>query len=191
MRLMDRLNDYDELERELKDVRDWNDLANLDDDKIRDLLGEETQEQMQQLSQIAKMLEDAGYIKKNRRGYELTPQGVRKIGEKALTDIFQDLKKDKSASTNSSTRRAGRAHRRHQALRVRRPVPARSAQDGHERGPARRCRLAGQARPARLRGLPHRVHHPLIDRADGRYEPLDVLQRLFPAAKRSRWRSTR
>jgi uncharacterized protein with von Willebrand factor type A (vWA) domain len=95
VRLMDRLNDYDELERELKDVRDWQDFANLDGDKISDLLDEESREQMQQLSQIAQMLEDAGYVRKNKRGYELTPQGVRKIGEKALTDIFQELKKDK------------------------------------------------------------------------------------------------
>ncbi|MDQ2683047.1 MAG: VWA domain-containing protein [Chloroflexota bacterium] len=95
VRLMDRLNDYDELERELKDVRDWQDFANLDDEKIRDLLGEESHEQMQQLSQIAQMLEDAGYVRKNRKGYELTPQGVRKIGEKALTDIFHEMKKDK------------------------------------------------------------------------------------------------
>jgi uncharacterized protein with von Willebrand factor type A (vWA) domain len=95
VRLMDRLNDYDSLERDLKDVRDWQDFSKLDDEKIRDLLGEETHEQMQQLSQLAQMLEDAGYIRKSRKGFELTPQGVRKIGEKALTDIFHELKKDK------------------------------------------------------------------------------------------------
>ena len=96
MRLMDRLNEYDELEAEFRDVRDWNDLARMDDDKIRDLLGEEEGEQLEQLRQIARMLEDAGYIRQTRRGYELTPQGVRKIGEKALTDIFADLKRDRS-----------------------------------------------------------------------------------------------
>ncbi len=95
MRLMDRLNDYDNLERDLKSVRDWNDFANLDDDKVRDLLGEDALEQMQQLSQLTRVLEEAGYIRKTRRGYELTPQGVRKIGEKALTDIFSQLNKDR------------------------------------------------------------------------------------------------
>ncbi len=95
MRLMDRLKGYDDLEQDLKEVRDWNDFANLDDDKVRDLLGEDALEQMQQLSQIAKLLEDAGYIRKTRRGYELTPQGVRKIGEKALIDIFSQLNKDR------------------------------------------------------------------------------------------------
>jgi uncharacterized protein with von Willebrand factor type A (vWA) domain len=95
MRMMDRLDQYDQLESDLRDVRNWNDLANLDDNKIRDLLGEEEHEQMDQLSQLAKMLEDAGYVRKTRRGYELTPQGVRKIGQKALADIFQQLKKDR------------------------------------------------------------------------------------------------
>jgi uncharacterized protein with von Willebrand factor type A (vWA) domain len=95
MQLMDRLSEYDELESQFRDVRDWNDLASLDDDKIRDLLGEEEGEQLDQLRQIARMLEEAGYIRQTRRGYELTPQGVRKIGEKALTDIFADLKRDR------------------------------------------------------------------------------------------------
>ncbi len=96
MRLMERLGEYDELESEFRDVRDWNDLAALDDTKIRDLLGEKEEEQLSQLRQIARMLEEAGYIRQTRRGYELTPQGVRKIGEKALTDIFADLKRDRT-----------------------------------------------------------------------------------------------
>ena len=95
MRLMERLDQYDQLEADFKEVRDWNDLAEMDDDKIRDLLGEQEGEQLQQLQQIARMLEDAGFVRKTRRGYELTPQGVRKIGEKALTDIFADLKRDR------------------------------------------------------------------------------------------------
>jgi uncharacterized protein with von Willebrand factor type A (vWA) domain len=95
VRLMDQMNDYDDLERALKDVRDWDDFARIDDQKVRDLLGDEAHEQMEQLSRMAQMLEEAGYIQKNRRGFELTPQGVRKIGEKALTDIFRELKKDK------------------------------------------------------------------------------------------------
>jgi uncharacterized protein with von Willebrand factor type A (vWA) domain len=95
MRMMDQMNELDELEKQLRDVRDWNDFANIDQDKVQELLGEDTREQMDQLGQLAKVLEDAGYIKKTRRGFELTPQGVRKIGEKALTDIFAQLKRDR------------------------------------------------------------------------------------------------
>src|SRR3954452_299071 len=53
MRLMDRLNDYDDLERSLKDVRDWEDFSRIDEGKVRDLLGDEAQEQMEQLAKLA------------------------------------------------------------------------------------------------------------------------------------------
>ena len=95
LRMMDRLQDYDELEDDLKSVDDWRDLAALDDDKLRDLLGEEDREHVRLLEQLTKILEDAGYVKKGRRGYELTAAGVRKIGEKALTDIFFNLRRDR------------------------------------------------------------------------------------------------
>jgi uncharacterized protein with von Willebrand factor type A (vWA) domain len=95
LRMMDRLQDYDQLEDELKGVNDWRDLAALDDDKLRDLLGEEDREHVRLLEQLTKILEDAGYVKKTRRGYELTPSGVRKIGEKALQDIFLNLNRDR------------------------------------------------------------------------------------------------
>ena len=120
-----------------QDVRDWNDLAALDDDKIRDLLGEERRSSSSSSARLAQMLEEAGYIRKTRRGYELTPQGVRKIGEKALTDIFR-AQKDRVGQHDLHRRRRRRPHRRHQALRVRRSVPARSSEDDHERGAARR-----------------------------------------------------
>ncbi|MCA9858339.1 MAG: VWA domain-containing protein, partial [Thermomicrobiales bacterium] len=98
MRMLDRMNELDELEKEFKDVRDWSDFAEIDQDNVQELLGEDAREQMDQLGQLAQVLEDAGYIKKNRRGFELTPQGVRKIGEKALTDIFAQLKRDRIGS---------------------------------------------------------------------------------------------
>jgi uncharacterized protein with von Willebrand factor type A (vWA) domain len=95
LRLMDRLHDIDDVEDQLRGVRDWRDLEHLDDDKLRDLLGDEFQHDIDQLRQMTKILEDAGYIQKTRKGYEMTPRGVRKIGQKALTDIFQHLKKDR------------------------------------------------------------------------------------------------
>jgi uncharacterized protein with von Willebrand factor type A (vWA) domain len=104
MAMMDRLNDMDELEQELRDVRDWKDLANIDEQKFRDLLGSEEAEQMEELAKIARTLEEAGLIKETRRGYELTPQGVRKIGEKALEDIFLHLKRDQVGQHESNHR---------------------------------------------------------------------------------------
>jgi uncharacterized protein with von Willebrand factor type A (vWA) domain len=95
MRMMDRLQDFDQLEEQLRDVRDWSDFADLDGAKIEELLGEEYREHMDQLGKLATMLEEAGYVRRGRSGFELTPQGVRKIGEKALSDIFAQLNRDR------------------------------------------------------------------------------------------------
>ena len=95
MRLMERLREMEEVEDQLKGVRDWRDLEHVDDEKIRELLGDDVGQDLEQLRQLTKMLEDAGYIQRTRRGYEMTPLGVRKIGQKALRDIFQHLKRDR------------------------------------------------------------------------------------------------
>ncbi|MGA7670747.1 MAG: VWA domain-containing protein [Nitrolancea sp.] len=95
MRLMERLREMEDVEDQLKGVRDWRDLEHVDDEKIRELLGDDIGQDLEQLRQLTKMLEDAGYIQRTRRGYELTPLGVRKIGQKALKDIFQHLKRDR------------------------------------------------------------------------------------------------
>ena len=95
MRLMDKLQDMEEVEDQLRGVRDWRDLEDLDDEKLRDLLGDQFRQDIQQLRELTKMLEDAGYIRKNRDGFEMTPRGIRKIGQKALNDIFQQLKQDR------------------------------------------------------------------------------------------------
>ena len=180
LRLMDRLHEMDEVEDQLRGVRDWRDLENVDDQKMRDLLGDDFQQDLDQLRQLTKLLEDAGYIQQGKRGFEMTPRGVRKIGQKALTDIFQHLKKDRFGQHKmDDARRRRRAHRRHQSLRVRRSVPARPAQDTDELGPARGGRLAAQARCDGLRGLPYRADDADIDGTDGRHEPLDALQRLL------------
>ena len=96
MDLMSELQSMDNLERDLKDVQYGNKgLGQIDQDKVRDLLGEDAAAQLDQLNQLAKVLEDAGYVEKKKNGkYELTPRGMRKVGQKALKDIFGQLKKD-------------------------------------------------------------------------------------------------
>ena len=89
MRLMDRLQEMEDVEDQLRGVQDWRDLEDIDDDKLQRLLGDQFRQDINQLRELTKMLEDAGYIRRNRDGFEMTPRGIRKIGQKALNDIFQ------------------------------------------------------------------------------------------------------
>ena len=95
MRLMDRLQEMEDLEDQLRGVQDWRDLESIDDEKLQRLLGDQFRQDINQLRELTKMLEEAGYIRRNRDGFEMTPRGIRKIGQKALNDIFQQLKQDR------------------------------------------------------------------------------------------------
>jgi len=94
MQMMEQLQQMDELERQLKRAHDGESMDQIDPQRLGDLLGPEARAQFEQLQQITKVLEEAGYIQKNGSAYELTPRGTRKIGQKALQDIFAHLKKD-------------------------------------------------------------------------------------------------
>jgi uncharacterized protein with von Willebrand factor type A (vWA) domain len=95
MQLMGKLQGMDELEQELREARRMGDLEGLDTEKVRQLLGDEEGQALEQLQELMKLLEEAGYIQKQGNRWELTARGIRKIGQKALQDIFAQLKKDR------------------------------------------------------------------------------------------------
>src|SRR5215212_12279456 len=53
------------------------------------------------------LLKDAGYTEKKGDQYELTPRAIRKIGQKALRDIFAQLKRDRVGRHDTDHRGTG------------------------------------------------------------------------------------
>ena len=98
MQLMGELQDMDQLEKQLQEVARRGNLDDLDLDEIERLLGEEARRNLEQLKDMARMLEEAGFIRHKGDRMELTPRGIRKIGQKALKEVFANLKKDRIAS---------------------------------------------------------------------------------------------
>jgi len=94
MQLMDRMQGMDDLERQLERTQYGGDIDEIDEERLRDLLGDEAAETLKQLKQFLEILENAGYIRKKGNTWELTPRGTRKIGQKALGEIYAQLKKD-------------------------------------------------------------------------------------------------
>ena len=94
MDLMARMQQMDQLEKDLKNAQYGNGLQGLDPNQISELLGPEAGQNVDQLQQLMRVLEEAGYAEKKGNRWELTPRGMRKIGNKALRDIFAHLKKD-------------------------------------------------------------------------------------------------
>lgn len=97
------LNQMRRLERFLRwGQRGLADLSGLDLEEVRELLGEEAYEQLKYLKGIEDMLVEEGYLARTDEGLKLSPKGMRKIGDKALREIFQMLNKSRWGSHQTS-----------------------------------------------------------------------------------------
>ena len=84
--------------------RGMGDPSELDLDEIRNMLGEDAYEQLKYLKSVEQMLEEEGYIIRTGHGMRLTPKGMRKIGDKALREIFHMLNKNRWGDHSTSAR---------------------------------------------------------------------------------------
>src|ERR671918_1461503 len=75
--------------------RGMGDPSELNLDELRELLSDEAYEHLKYLQSVEQTLEDEGYIVRTNHGLRLTPKGMRKIGDKALREIFQMLNKNR------------------------------------------------------------------------------------------------
>jgi uncharacterized protein with von Willebrand factor type A (vWA) domain len=81
----------EELDRALGQDYPGASLEDIDPDELRAALGDDAVRDLGKLRAIEKMLEDAGVIARSGGRLELTPRGVRKLGERALTRVFERL----------------------------------------------------------------------------------------------------
>ncbi len=92
MQVLERASKMDQLESQLRSVHRPQELRGLDPDLVDSVLNDQDQEWLDQWSGMEERLIDAGFLKKGHKGLELTPKAVRRIGEKALEDIFSSLR---------------------------------------------------------------------------------------------------
>jgi uncharacterized protein with von Willebrand factor type A (vWA) domain len=93
MGLMERLQQMDRLESQLE--RGSFRLDDVDRGLAEEMLGPEARQALDQLRKMTDVLEKAGYVERRDRRLELTPRGMRRIGQSALKDIFNQLKKSR------------------------------------------------------------------------------------------------
>src|SRR6266540_2261658 len=94
--LLDMLGDIDDLEHLLQSATQPGELAEVDVDKARELLGDDAARSLERLRELARMLEEAGLIEQREGRLELTPKGIRAIGQQALGDLYRKLLKDRA-----------------------------------------------------------------------------------------------
>jgi uncharacterized protein with von Willebrand factor type A (vWA) domain len=95
---MERLHDLEELDRAMKGDYPGASLDDIDPDALRQALGEPAVQDLRRLKQIEKELEQAGLVQRRHGRLEVTPRGARRLGERALTQVFERLRRDREGT---------------------------------------------------------------------------------------------
>src|SRR5207237_3213406 len=107
MGLMERLQGIEDLEAALREGYQGRQLTPEQSAQLQQLLGPDARQAADQMSELASQLEKKGYVQRGRRGMELTPRGMRRIGQKALRDLYSRLKRDRFGDHPISVRGLG------------------------------------------------------------------------------------
>jgi len=92
--LMGELGDLDQLEQLMRGAPNPGALAEADIDRVRDLLGDAAAASLERMAEITRQLTEAGLIEQREGRAELTPKGMRKLGQNALAELFKKLDRD-------------------------------------------------------------------------------------------------
>lgn len=108
--VLGRLGGLDQLEQMIRGGSDPGALRDVDLDRVRELLGDQAAASLERMSEITQMLTDAGLVEQREGRLELTPKGMRRLGQNALAELFRKLDRDQLG--RHELERSGAGHER-------------------------------------------------------------------------------
>src|SRR5580692_4889322 len=114
--LATQLGQLDRMEEVIQSASSPAALGEIDLDQVRQHMGEDAARALDKLANLTKSLADAGLIEQSGGQTELTPRGVRRLGQKALADLFGQINKDRIG--DHSALRTGTGHDREETTKA-------------------------------------------------------------------------
>jgi uncharacterized protein with von Willebrand factor type A (vWA) domain len=108
--LMAELGDLDQLEQMMRGASNPGALAEVDIDRARELLGDDAAQSLERMAEVTRMLTEAGLIEQREGRMELTPRGMRRLGQNALAELFKKL--DRNQMGGHELEQRGYGHER-------------------------------------------------------------------------------
>jgi uncharacterized protein with von Willebrand factor type A (vWA) domain len=102
---LERMSDYEDLDRSMKADYAGASLEDVDEERLRRTLGEDAVRDLRKLKEIERALERAGLVVRKGGRLQVTPRGARKLGERALIRVFEQLRRDREGQHDA--RQAG------------------------------------------------------------------------------------
>ncbi|MCL4445804.1 MAG: VWA domain-containing protein [Actinobacteria bacterium] len=105
--LATQLAQIDRMEEILQSAASPAALFELDLEQVERELGEDVAKHLENLAKLTRDLQDAGLVEQRGARVELTPRGVRRIGQQALSDLYAEVNKDTAGYHRSVAGPAG------------------------------------------------------------------------------------
>jgi uncharacterized protein with von Willebrand factor type A (vWA) domain len=114
--LASQMGQLDAMEDLLQSASSPDALSEIDLDQVRAHMGEDAARALDRLAKLTKSLADQGLIERVGGRTELTPRGVRRLGQKALADLFGQLNKDRIGDHSATS--VGSGHDREETTKA-------------------------------------------------------------------------
>lgn len=114
--LASQLGQLDSMQEVLQSASNPADLSEIDVDAVRRELGDDAARSLDHLARLARQMAEAGLIENRGGRMELTPKGVRRLGQRALEDLFSSLSADRLG--DHAATRSGTGHDREETTRA-------------------------------------------------------------------------
>ena len=102
---LERISDYEQLDRSIRADYAGASLEDVDEEQLRRTLGDEAVRDLRRLKEVERALEQAGLVTRVAGRLEVTPRGARRLGERVLVRVFEQLRRDREGAHDA--RRAG------------------------------------------------------------------------------------
>jgi uncharacterized protein with von Willebrand factor type A (vWA) domain len=102
-----QLADLDRMEELFSSASSPNALDEVDIDQVRRQLGDDAARSLERLAKLTKTLQENGLIENQGGRTELTPKGVRRLGQRALSDLFSQMQRERIGDHQSATSGSG------------------------------------------------------------------------------------
>jgi len=97
-----QLGELDRMEDLLQSVGSPVQLSEVDMDEVARHLGEDAARSLERLARLTRELAEAGLVENRGGRTELTPKGVRRLGQRALRDLFDQMARDRVGDHKSA-----------------------------------------------------------------------------------------
>src|SRR5207302_10539171 len=95
---LERLSDFEDLDRSMRADYAGASLDDVDEDRLRRTLGEDAVRDLRRLKEVERALERAGLVERSKGRLQVTPKGARRLGERVLVRLFEQLRRDREGS---------------------------------------------------------------------------------------------